>query len=127
MITEAHNPKPPPSDPLKIFTKPDVARLLGISIRTLESEISQRKIGYRRIRGSIRFTAFDIEHYLEACRIEPYRKPATRPRRARPKIDQDPAHGTRHAIARTQPPKTAVPRTDPKILPGGASAAPALC
>lgn len=46
------------------FSKDEAARLLSVSVATLNREIAERKITFRRVRGRILFTIADLERYL---------------------------------------------------------------
>ncbi|HEX3100857.1 MAG TPA: helix-turn-helix domain-containing protein [Pyrinomonadaceae bacterium] len=50
---------------LELFTDKQVCELLGVSAVTLWRERKNKKINYRRICGTIRYTRADVETYLE--------------------------------------------------------------
>ena len=54
----------------KTYTEKEAAEALGFSVDTLQRMRAAGKIRYRRLgngRGRIRYTQFDLEHYLESC------------------------------------------------------------
>ena len=51
-----------------LLTKQEVADWLGVSIRTVEREVSDGNIQSVKIRGSRRFEYSDVADYLEAHR-----------------------------------------------------------
>lgn len=54
---------------LGLLTVPDVARLLKISVSSVRRLQQCRKIPFRKIGGSIRFTRSDVAAYVEKRRV----------------------------------------------------------
>jgi predicted DNA-binding transcriptional regulator AlpA len=59
------------STEIQLLRKPDVARALSLSVRSLEEQMRQRKIPYRLIGGAVRFTQEDVRAFLDKCRVAP--------------------------------------------------------
>lgn len=51
-----------------IYTNKQACDLLDVSARTLWRERRARRISFRRVGGSIRYTATDLAEYLERCK-----------------------------------------------------------
>lgn len=64
-----------------LLTRQDAARRLSISLRTLARLMRERKIAYIRLPGrAVRFTAADLEAFVESQRVEAGVEPTGEPR-----------------------------------------------
>lgn len=48
----------------KLYTMETLAEYLGVSVRTILREKAAGKVGFKRIRGQVRFSQEDIDSYL---------------------------------------------------------------
>jgi excisionase family DNA binding protein len=56
---------------LCLFTIPEVAELMKVSVRTVRRLQQQRKIPFIKVGGAVRFTRNDLASYLEQRHVRP--------------------------------------------------------
>lgn len=54
---------------LELLSKSQVAKLLNLSVATIGRLMYSRKLPFIKVLGSIRFSAKDVEKFLEECRV----------------------------------------------------------
>ena len=54
----------------KLFTIPEVAEMLKVSVMTMRRLQKRRLIPFYKISGGIRFTMEDVKSYLQSSRVE---------------------------------------------------------
>ena len=47
----------------------EAARLIGVSLRTLDTLVHEGKISFLRVRGRVLFYPSDLRAYLDSCRV----------------------------------------------------------
>ena len=62
----------------EIYNKTDAARELKISVETINRNLKNGKLPYRKIGASVRFTENDLATFLERCAVSALNKPAGR-------------------------------------------------
>jgi excisionase family DNA binding protein len=59
---------------LKVFSKDEVAKLLGLSLMTVHRAIRDKKLGHYRIGSRVLISAQHLEAYLATCERTPRTK-----------------------------------------------------
>lgn len=54
----------------RLFTVPEVAQFLTVSVPSVRRLMQQRQITFRKVGGSIRFSKSDIDSFLEKSCVE---------------------------------------------------------
>jgi excisionase family DNA binding protein len=56
---------------VKLLTTPEAAARLGVSKRTIQELVTERKLGFIKFGRNIRFSPADIERFIESHRTLP--------------------------------------------------------
>jgi excisionase family DNA binding protein len=56
--------------PERLFTVPEAAHFLSVSVPTVRRLMQSRQIAFRKVGGSIRFSRNDIDVFVEKSRVE---------------------------------------------------------